>query len=124
MAVPFTPNTTCDIYRAGSTPPATPDVPAVPCFLQPNWRGGQEAGDYSNKFMIWTHVLLVETKMDVRDSYVGQAGAVAQDTLYVPDQTGTGFNVVFVERIQRGTPYDHKRVYLDRMTPNWPTNEL
>jgi hypothetical protein len=42
----------------------------------------------------------------------------------VPDSTGTAFLVKFVERVGYGTPNDHKRVYLDRAGPTWPTNNL
>ena len=124
MALPIPPNTTCDIYRTGTGPPATPAVKNVPCFLQCDWRGGQEAGEHVISALVWTHVMLVDAGIDIRDAYTGQCTTTTQDTLYIPDKNGTGFGVVFVERLQRGTPHEHKRVFLDRKTPTWPTNDL
>jgi hypothetical protein len=124
MAIPIASNTTCDIYRTGVAPPAAPSVAGVACFLRPDWHAGQEAGERSVNQLTWTHVMLVDVSVDIRDAYTGQSAWTWQDTVYIPTQTGTGFNVVFVERVQRGTPHEHKRVYLDRQLPTWPTNEL
>ncbi len=126
MSLPLLPNTTCDIYRNGHAPPAAPDVAGVACYLQADWRGGQEAGDRASvaPMLAWTHVMLVETSVDVRDLYTGGLTGSAQDTVYIPDKNGSPFKAVFVERVYRNQMQDHKRVYLDRQTPNWPTNEL
>jgi hypothetical protein len=126
MALPIQTNTTCDIYRTGTMPPAAPAVAAVPCFLRSDWRGAQEAGDRTTLPMqlVWTHVLLVETSVDIRDGYTGSLGFIGQDTVYIPDQNGTAFRVVFIERLNRGQTGDHKRVFLDRQAPTWPTNEV
>src|SRR5690242_4039234 len=125
MSLPVAANTTCDIYRVGKSPPAAPDVPGVPCFLRPDWRAGQDNGDRAAvpNSLTWTHVLLVDVSVDIRDRYLGALGDAPQDSVYVPDQNGTQFFVTFVERIGRGTSLDHKRVYLDRATPTWPTDE-
>src|SRR5262245_40751958 len=125
MSLPMPPNTTCDIYRSGNAPPTAPDVKAVPCVLTAAYAGGLEADEdateFSHKF---THVLLVDVATDIRDAYnQGVVGATA-DAVYVPDQNGTSFRVVFVERQQRGAAQDHKRVYVRRILPTWPTNEL
>jgi hypothetical protein len=69
-------------------------------------------------------VLLVDAAVDVRDGYAGAQGFNALDDVYIPDQNGTKFRVVFVERVHRGLPTDHKCVYLDRQLPTWPTNDL
>ncbi len=124
MTLPIAPNTTCDIYRVGAAPPTAPDVAGVPCFLTCDWRGGQEAGDRQLKTLAWTHVMLVAVNVDLRDSYVGSTAMSTQDTVFIPDQGGTSFRVVFIERVQRGTPHEHKRVFLERQLPTWPTNEL
>lgn len=125
MSLPIRPNTTCDIFRISHAPPGDdPDVAAVPCFLLPDWRRGQEAGDRSNPGLTWTHVLLVAADVDIRDQYIGISGQSGQDRIWIPDGNGTSFNVVFVELVQRGTPNEHKRVYIDRFAPTWPTNEL
>jgi hypothetical protein len=124
MSLPIPPNTTCDIYRNGRLPPAAPDVAAVPCYLTCDWRGGQEAGDRVDNQLTWTHVMLVDSSVDVRDAYAGASTFSKLDTIYVPDKTGTPFTVIFIELAQRGTPHEHKRVFLDRGVPTWPTNEL
>lgn len=125
MSLPVAPNLTCDIYRFGSGPPAAPAVAAVPCYLKSDWRGGAEAGDRTNSSVSsWTHILLVDVAVDIRDGYIGLQNQSAQDTVYIPDQNGTRFLVIFIERVQRGTPDEHKRVFLDRQTPSWPTNNL
>ena len=51
MALPFT-NTTCDIYRSGNSPPASPDVAGVRCVLTPR-------GQSTLTSDLYTHVLLV-----------------------------------------------------------------
>ncbi|MCI0680681.1 MAG: hypothetical protein L0Y71_01140 [Gemmataceae bacterium] len=126
MALPIQPNTTCDIYRNGTAPPAAPAVAGVACYLQPDWRAGQDQGDRANlpAVLAWTHVLLMDTSVDVRDCYLGSLTFGAQDMVYIPDQNGTPFRVIFIERVHRGRAEDHKRVYVDRQTPTWPTNEL
>lgn len=126
MAIPIAANTTCDIYRSGAMPPAAPAVAGVAGYLQPDWRRGQETGDRATvpPQLVWTHVLLVESNVDLRDCYQGGLAAVAQDTVYIPNQNGTAFRVTFIERLHRSQTNDHKRVYLDRQTPTWPTNEL
>ena len=125
MSLPLAPNTTCDIYRNSNIPPAAPDVAGVSCFLKGDWRGGQEAGDRPNSGgATWTHVMLVDVSVDIRDGYTGAMTLLLQDAVYVPDKTGTRFVVVFIERVDRGTPHEHKRVFLDRLVPSWPTNNL
>lgn len=124
MALPISTNTTCDIYRALNMPPADPDVAGVPCFLKGDWRGGHEAGERNNNTNTWTHVMLIDVGVDIRDSYTGANSQTAQDAVYIPDKDGTRFHVIFIERVQRGTAHEHKRVYLDRNVATWPTNDL
>ena len=124
MSLPISPNATCDIYRTGVSPPSTPATAGVPCFLQSDWRGGQRGGEREVNALTWTHFMLVDISVDIRDAYTGHMTTSPQDTIYVPDQTGTAFNVIFVERVHRGMPQEHIRVFLDRQTPSWPTNEL
>jgi hypothetical protein len=124
MAIPNTPNTTCDIYRFGSAPPADPDVAGVSCHLKADFRERVEAGESRAPEFCYTHVLLVDATVDVRDDKDLLMADGDPDTVYVPNRNGTPFEVRFVERQQRGTPADHKKVYLDRKQPAWPTNEL
>ncbi len=105
-------------------PPSTPAVAGASCYLTSDWRGAQEAGDRNTNYNTWTHVMLVDLGVDIRDSYIGNDSHSTQDAVYIPDGNGTRFIVTFVERVQRGSPFEHKRVYLDRQTPPWPTNEL
>ena len=120
MATPIPANTTCDIYHTGVGPPSAPSVAAVPCHLKPDWRGGQEAVNACT----WTHIMLIDAGVDIRDAYSGFSTLMPQDYVYIPDQHGTKFTVIFIERAQQGGADEHKRVYLDRLAPTWPTNNL
>jgi len=115
MSLPIAPTTTCDIYRTGITPPATPSVAGVPCVLQNDWRGGQQGRDRVAGTLTWTHVMLVDVTVDIRDAYVGASTLSPQDAVYIPDHTGTGYNVIFIEIVDNA----YKRVYLDRQAPDW-----
>lgn len=124
MAVQQT-NTTCDVYHTPNAPPAAPDVAGVKGYLAPDFAAAHAAAVASGSVARWTHVLLLPPTTDVRDGYgtaaaPGQEGTAAvQDSVYVPDQNGTKFWVVFVERLGLGTALDCKRVYLQRQAPNW-----
>lgn len=123
--MPLPPNVTCDIYRGNNSPPAAPDVAGVAGHLLADYAGGLEHGEGEPAPWRYTHLLLVERTVDVRDNYAASdAGPAVADLVYIPDRTGTPFRVAFVERRLRGTPQDHKRVYLQRLSPNWPTNQL
>lgn len=114
---PNTANSTCDVYRSTNSPPSPPDVANVSCALRPAFSEGGAAS--------YTHLMLVAADVDVRDAYVGDGSYVEQDTVYVPSgATAVGYLVRFVERVGRGTAQDHKRVYLDRLAPTWPTDDL
>jgi hypothetical protein len=102
------------VVTAGSIGP-------VPCILASDWRLGQDNGDRRVNAIAWTDFMLVDASIDVRDGYTGASTFTAQDTVYIPDATGTPFTVIFVELWQRG-PAQYKRVYLDRGLPNWPTD--
>ena len=124
MSLPIAANTTCDIYRFGTSPPSAPSIAGVPCSLRSDWRGGQEAGDRQISTAVWTHIMLVDAGVDLRDAYTGQMNMQQQDTVCIPDMTATQYGVVFIEHVQAGGPNEHKRVYLDRKQPNWPSNDL
>ena len=124
MSLPYAPNNTCDVYHTPNVPPAAPDVAGVNIYLKPDWVRGQEAGDRGANTLSWTHIMLAETGVDLRDYYGSAAAGAPQDFVYIPDQNGTRFQVTFIERVAVGTPLEHKRVYLDRVTPNWPTNNI
>ena len=126
MPLPTPPNTTCDIYRNTNAPPAAPDVAGVSCHLRPDWARGMEQADHNALpvGLVWTHVVLMDVAVDVRDAYQGGLGYLQEDTIFIPDQNGTPFRVTFIERVFRGAAQEHKRVYVDRQAPTWPTNEL
>ena len=115
MTIPIA-NVTLDIYREGNSPPAAPDVAAVPGHLSPTFRLGLHRGRLLDPAQRFSHVLLVAADVDVRDIY--DAGTLVAghepDTAYI---AGDPYRVVFVERRQRGTAADHLRVYLARGTP-------
>jgi hypothetical protein len=130
MGLPVVPNTTCDIYRSANAPPAAPDVAAVQIQLLPAFAESHRTGTSSVSTWRWTHVAIVPLEVDIRDPYIGggptgeTAPAGNQDSIWVPDKNGTQLRVMFVERVGYGTPHDHKRVYLMRQSPSWPTNNL
>jgi hypothetical protein len=107
------PNTTCDIYNITSLPPnGTPRVTGEPIFLtgayeniKPNPPGGGSP---------YTHMAIFGWNTDIRDT----------DYFYVPDGTGTGFNIVHLTRMGRNTPADRKVAYCIRLAVTYPTNEL
>ncbi len=124
MSIPMPANRTFDLFHQG-TWPNPPDIAGAHGYLTPDFRGGQEGGDRGGA--TWTHIMLVEPDLDVRDGYygLGTFQPTSADTLYIPDKDGTGLVVVFIERIQVGTANEHKRLYLDRLNPPfWPTNDL
>jgi hypothetical protein len=123
MALPVPPNTTCDVYHGGGAPPTPPDVSGVVCHLEADFRRRNETGEGDGVTWRFTHVMLVPLEADIRDSYDSGSGGTT-DWVYVPDQSGTPFVVRFVERRNRGTAADHKRVYLDRKIALWPTSEI
>jgi hypothetical protein len=123
MPLPMPANTTCDIYRNNHAPPATPDVAGVACYLSADFPRRMESGEGDTTVGRYTHVMLVDISVDIRDNLVGMTISVG-DHVWVPDQTGTRFEVRCVELRSRGGQFAHKRVYLDRALPPWPTNNL
>jgi hypothetical protein len=112
-------NTTCDVYHDPNVPPADPDVAGQACALVARFAQGAEASEGDEEFR-WTHLLYLDADVDVRDSYPN----TPVHRVYVPDQDGTGFDVVFVELVGRGGAARYKRVYLDRREVTWPSDEL
>jgi hypothetical protein len=124
MPLPIPPNTTCEIYRTGRAPPAAPDVALQRCHLLADYERRMETGESEARALRYTHVLLLDPLADVRDGFnqFGQAGT--EDGVYVPDRTGTRFRVVLVEPQDVGLPTHHRKAYLDRCAPTWPTTNL
>lgn len=112
-------NTTCDIYHAGNAPPATPDIEAAAIHLRARFHPGSESSEGDQDFR-WTHIGYFDKTVDIRDAWP----AAADSNIYVPNKDGTKLAIVFVELVNRGTPTEHKRVYLDRQAVTWPSDEL
>jgi hypothetical protein len=120
-------NATGDVYRAGNAPPAAPDVAGVALTLSPHFAEAHRAQTTSGTTLRWTHVALCPLGADVRDGYAGGLAGETDsnpDSVYVPDKNGTKFLVVFVERVRPVGGDDYLRVFLQRQTPPWPTNQL
>ena len=90
MSLPLPGNTTCDVYRFGNAPPATPDVAGVVCHLSADYERRMETGESEVAAVRYTHVLLVDLQADLR-SGTGSAytAPLNGDTVYVPDRNGT-----------------------------------
>jgi hypothetical protein len=114
-------STTCDIYRPfGATQPL---VTGVPCQLVSDLEQGRPRG---NGGLLWTHYLLVEPSVDLRDGCSRTAGTNAVtyadgDKVLVPaGSSNTRYVVVWVEYVQRGHAKEYKRAYLLRDLASWP----
>ncbi len=114
---------TLAIYRFTSAPPNPPSATASGT-LRGAFRAGLERGEGYLGGLFFTHVLIVPKATDVRDGtrLDSQSPQGTQDSVYVPDQNGTKFIVLWVERIG-----SVKRVYLQRVSGvdiTWPTTYL
>jgi hypothetical protein len=111
--------TTCDLYRPYTA--ASPTTSGIACQLVSDLSGGRAPAG-----LVWTHYLLVNADVDVRDGCTRAAGADAVtyadgDGVRIPTGAGTTrYVVVWVEVLQRGGANEHKRVYLIRDTATWP----
>jgi hypothetical protein len=121
MSTLFTANTTCDIVNASGSV-----IQGVPITLVPDWPHGQQYGKRDNDLLTWTHYMYVPLSVPVRDRYTGAStNDTNNDVVYVPGvQAGTPFNVTFIEILLYGAGNSYKKVYLDRQTPIWPTDNL
>jgi hypothetical protein len=126
MAMPFIPNTTCDIFHPGHSQGVDPpDIAGVPIYLKAYWEEGQDFGVRGHSEYGYTHKAHMDPTVDIRDIYKGGGGSGIQtDVIYVPDQFGTPFRLTFIERPTREQANNHKVAYLDRLTPHWPTNNV
>jgi hypothetical protein len=123
MSLPFAANVRFAIYRDSAPPPSAPAAADVPGYLDGAYDDGLERAEAANELR-YTHRLLVDESVDVRDDFQSFTVTGQRDLIYVPDAAGTPFEVVFVERPFRGFGLAVKRVFLNRRSPNWPTNDL
>ena len=111
----FLPNTTCDYFDNGHLPETdSPDLAAVPIFLDGDFmRGNLGIGN-----LRWTHLLQVGGNVEIL------AADAPANRVYVPNKEGTCFEIVFVEVLERGKAGSFKRVYLERKSITWPSEQL
>jgi hypothetical protein len=128
MAVnlPSPPNMTADIWRNTNLGNPAPDVAAVQCFITANYLGHAEHGERDPTVQRYTHTLLMPLGTDCRDGYSEGSYGNTPDYVSIPagatPATYTLFDVVFVETKAKGLPFEHIKVYLDRIAPaSWPT---
>jgi hypothetical protein len=114
----FEPNTTCDIYRTGTAPPASPAVSGVQILLISDFERGQEKDGTK-----WSHYMLCALDTDVRDDWDEGTPSLTNDTVWIPDKDGVEYRVQFVTQLYRGTPDEQKKVYLARAGVTWPKND-
>jgi hypothetical protein len=131
MGLPVASNVTVNLYRT-----ANPSSVYTLGTLVGTIDGYLSSDAYHGRFgsaswLKWTHVLLVDSTVDIRDAYNSQLDPIRNnnlaDTVVLTGTEGnnTAYYVVFVEEIARGTSAAHLRVYLDRFLPqNWPTNSV
>ena len=122
MGLPLPPNTTFDLYRPPNVPPAAPDSPGNACVLRPDYAAGLDHGEGDPVGVRYHAVILCDLGVDVRDVYDAGTLTGNPDRLYIPDQNGSAWVVVFVERVGWNSGHDHKRVYLRRVNAPWPTS--
>ena len=113
--LPLAANTSFDLYRGGAVPPADSTVAGLAGYLEVAMPQALVAGRHVDAWQRFTHRLLVDLSVDVRDLFDGGSLASGNpDAVYIPDGTGVGYRVAFVERRLRGTAFDHLCVYLSR----------
>jgi hypothetical protein len=123
--LPITANQTCDIWRNGNLANVSPDVSNVQCFLTASYHGRMEHGEGDAAQCRYSHTMLMPVGTDCRDGYSYGTYNNLPDSVTIPAGANTAvrtiFNVVFVETKARGTPQEHLKCYLDRITPQWPS---
>ena len=118
MSLPMPANVTCDIYHGGNIPPGPPDVPGAAAYLEEDF---SNVKPMTSPPFVYSHIMRLEATVDVRDGY---SSASAGSAVFVPNQTGTRFQVQAVARVGRGTAVDHKIVYLLRAFVPWPSDDV
>jgi len=121
MTIPAPTNAVCNIYRASNAPPNPPDVANVPCTLTVK-------GASTLTTPYYTHVMLVEASVDIRDDYTGgqfTSVGTQMDKVYFPSLGAQNeYRVVIVRRLGVGTAMDHKQVLLKRETSTFPADDV
>lgn len=111
----FLPNTTLDYFEDGHLPPDDePDLASIPGFIDGDFMRGNLGIDKLH----WTHVLQVGCNVEI------QTDDSAANHVYVPDKDGTCFEIIFIEMLNRGRAGSFKRVFLERKSISWPSEQL
>lgn len=106
--------TTCAIYRPFAA--ATPTTSDIRCRLVADFARSRN----SQLTPMWTHYLLVNPSVDIRDAISRPVGSNSLtyadgDEVRIPSGSSTPrFVVVWVEVVDAGTNLEHKRVFLIR----------
>lgn len=112
--------TTADVSRL-NPPPSSPVETDVPIAISGTYQCGAKL--CTPLLKPWTHIAYFPIDTDIRDSYPGQAGAWLlgnADTVHIPSGGTTAYVVIFVEGFVDSDGVQVKRVYLDRLAPDWP----
>jgi hypothetical protein len=130
MALTVTPNVTVSIYAGSNagTPYSFGALRSVQKgYLQPRVQDGRFG---SAQWLKWTHWLLLNPGVDIRDAYNSQLdpsrnNALADTVVLSGGSSQTAWYVVFVEAVNIGNSSAYLRAYLDRFQPSqWPTQAL
>jgi hypothetical protein len=118
-------NTTFDFYLAPNVPWTNAIITSQPCHLDSEFEMATQHSHGSNPSFRWTHVMCIQENQQVQDTWPDNpANYVTCPAANAADQQPTPFLVVFVETVNRNTPQEYKRVFLQRQTPIWPSNDL
>lgn len=111
-----TPNTTCDIYITAMPALDPPDISGVPC-----WIGGEfHAGAPLAPGRRFSAILEAPLDSGLRDNYNGGSSI----TVYIPNISGEGHLIVFVERDRANPAANFLRAFLSKRGTDQPANSV
>lgn len=120
MPTPSLP-TVCDIHTGLNGVPGAVRVPAVDCRLVPQFQRGIPVG--IGQYLLWSHYVIVNSNVDVRDDFDPLAPAFPQthaDVIEIPSGSTNFYLVQFVHRPFRDEGREYTKVYLIRLhVTNW-----
>jgi hypothetical protein len=127
MGLPLNTNVRIDIWRNGNLANFNPDVANIAGVLTEDWVAGRKVANAVAYQAGWSHILLLPAGTDIRDGYAYATYNNLPDSITWPAGANTAirtiFNVVFVEGKGDNTANypAYLKVYLDRITPQWPS---
>lgn len=111
-----TPNAICDIYITATPSVDPPDIRGVPC-----WIGGEfNAGAPLPLGRRFSAILEAPLDSGLRDNYNGGSSSA----VFVPDISGEGHFIVFVERDRSNPAANFLRAFLSKRGSDQPANPL